>query len=139
MNKINIARLVVGGLVAGVIMNAVSLLSAGLYLSEMMELLDSRGIQPPGGTLPMVVYLLMRFVWGFVAVWFYVAARPRFGPGPKTAVLIGFVFWLGGVFLGVVSYGMMGMFPMGMLTQWAAITLVGILASTVVGAWIYRE
>ena len=139
MNKINIARLVVGGLVAGVIMNAVSLLSAGLYLSEMMELLDSRGIQPPGGTLPMVVYLLMRFVWGFLAVWFYVAARPRFGPGSKTAVLIGFVFWLGGVFLGVVSYGMMGMFPMGMLTQWAAITLVGILASTVVGAWIYRE
>ena len=139
MNKINIARLVVGGLVAGVIMNAVSLLSAGLYLSEMMELLDSRGIQPPGGTLPLIVYLLMRFVWGFVAVWFYVAARPRFGPGPKTAVLIGFVFWLGGVFLGVVSYGMMGMFPMGMLTQWAAITLVGILASTVVGAWIYRE
>ena len=81
----------------------------------------------------------MRFVWGFVAVWFYVAARPRFGPGPKKAVLIGFVFWLGGVFLAVVSYGMMGLFPMGMLAQWAAITLVGILASTVVGAWIYRE
>ena len=137
--KINIGRLVVGGLVAGVIMNAVSLLSAGLYVPEMMELLDSRGIQPPGGVLPMVVYLLMRFVWGFVAVWFYVAARPRFGPGPKTAVLIGFVFWLGGVFLAVVSYGMMGMFPMDMLAQWAAITFVGILASTVVGAWIYRE
>ena len=89
--------------------------------------------------MPIVVYVLMRFVWGFVAVWFYVAARPRFGPGPKTAVLIGFVFWLGGVFLAVVSYGMMGMFPMGMLAPWAAITLVGILASTVVGAWIYRE
>ncbi len=139
MTKINTARLVVGGLVAGVIMNVVSLLSAGLYLSEMMELLESRGIQPPDGVLPMVVYLLMRFVWGFVAVWFYVVARPRFGPGFKTALLVGFVFWLGGVFLGVVSYGMMGMFPLDMLAQWAAITLVGILASTVVGAWIYRE
>ena len=139
MTKSNIVRLVVGGLVAGVIMNVVSLLSAGLYLPEMMELLDSRGIQPPSGTLPIVVYLLMRFIWGFVAVWFYVAARPRFGPGLQTAVLVGFVFWLGGVFMAVVSYGMMGMFPMGMLTQWAAITLVGILASTVVGAWVYRE
>ena len=139
MTKMNGARFVAGGLVAGVIMNAVSFLSAGLYISEMMELLNSRGIQPPDGTLPKVVYVLMRFVWGFVAVWFYVAARPRFGPGPKTAVLIGFVFWLGGVFLAVVSYGMMGIFPMGMLAQWAAITLVGILASTVVGAWIYRE
>lgn len=81
----------------------------------------------------------MRFVWGFAAVWFYVSARPRFGPGPRTALLIGFMFWLGGIFLAVVSYGMMGMFPMGMLAQWAAITLVGILTSTVVGAWIYRE
>ena len=60
--KINIARLVVGGLVAGIIMNAVSLFSAGLYVPEMMELLDSRGIQPPGGALPLIVYLLMRFV-----------------------------------------------------------------------------
>ena len=137
--SINTTRLIFGGLVAGVIMNAVSLLSAGLYVPEMMELLNSRDIQPPGGVFPMVVYLLMRFVWGFVAVWLYVAARPRFGPGPKTALLIGFVFWLGGVFLAVVSYGMMGMFPIGMLIQWAAITFVGILASTYVGAWIYRE
>ncbi len=62
MTKINSARFVAGGLVAGVIMNAVSFLSAGLYISEMMELLNSRGIQPPDGTLPKVVYVLMRFV-----------------------------------------------------------------------------
>lgn len=68
---------------AGVIMNAVTLLSARLYLSEMMELLDSRGIHPPHGASHIAVYLLMRFIWGFVAVWFYVSARPRFGPGPQ--------------------------------------------------------
>ena len=139
MSSINKARLIVGGLAAGVVMNAVTLLSARLYLSEMMQLLESRGIQPPDGLIPMAVYLLMRFVWGFVAVWFYVVARPRFGPGPRTALLVGFMFWLGGLFLAVVSYGMMGMFPTWMLIQWAAITLVGILTSTVVGAWIYRE
>lgn len=55
MTKINTTRLVVGGLVAGVIMNAVSLLAARLYLSEMMALLDSRGINPPDGALPIVV------------------------------------------------------------------------------------
>jgi len=137
MTKINTTRLVVGGLVGGVVMIAVSLLAAPLYLSEMMASLDSRGIQPPEGSFP--VYLLMRLVWGFVAVWFYVAARPRFGPGLKTALLVGFVFWLGGVFLGIVSYGMLGLFPTGMLAIWSAMTLVAILASTVVGAWIYRE
>ncbi len=70
---------------AGVVMNVVSLLSVGLYVSEMFSLLYSRGIEPPEGAFP--VYLLMRFAWGFVAVWFYVAARPRFGPGLKTALL----------------------------------------------------
>ena len=92
MAGINKGRLVVGGLAAGIVMNAVSLLSAGLYLSEMMSLLDSHGIQPPRGAVSMAVYLLMRFIWGFVAVWFYVAARPRFGPGFKTALVIGLVF-----------------------------------------------
>ena len=139
ITKINITRLIVGGLVAGLIMNVISLLSTGLYLSDMMALLNSHGIQPPQSTLSFVTYLLMRFVWGFAAVWFYVVARPRFGSGFKTAMLIGLVFWLSGLFMMVVSYGMMGMFPIDMLILWAAMTLVGILASVAVGAWIYRE
>ena len=83
MSSINKARLIVGGLAAGVVMNAVTLLSARLYLSEMMQLLESRGIQPPDGLIPMAVYLLMRFVWGFVAVWFYVVARPYLALVPE--------------------------------------------------------
>jgi len=137
--KINIKRLIIGGLVAGCVLNAISLLSTGFYVSEMMELLDSRGIHPPRSIWSLVVYLLMRFIWGFAVVWFYVATRPRFGPGPKTAVLIGLVFWLCTFFLMVVSYGMLGLFPKGMLILWASMTLLAILPATFVGAWIYRE
>ncbi len=52
MGSINKARFIVGGLAAGVIMNAVTLLAARLYLSAMMDLLTSRGIHPPGGAIP---------------------------------------------------------------------------------------
>ncbi len=139
MTKINIKRLFISGLVAGFIMNLISLALAGVYLSEMMELLNSHSIYPSRSIWSLVVYLLMRFIWGFGAIWFYVAVRPRFGPGLKTAALIGFVFWLVTFFLMIVSYGMLGMFPMNILLQWAIITMVGIVPSTIIGAWIYHE
>ncbi len=139
MAGINRGRFVLGGLAAGVVMNVVTLLSARLYIEDMMAILDAHRFAPPQGPAAMAVFLLMRFTWGFVALWFYTAARPRYGPGPKTAVLVGFIFWLGGAFLAVISYGMLGLFPAGMLALWAIITLIGIVLSTLVGAWIYRE
>src|ERR1022692_4260888 len=37
-------------------------------------------------------------VWGFaagiIAVWLYAAMRPRFGPGPRTAIRAGAAVWL---------------------------------------------
>ena len=139
MAGINRGRFVLGGMAAGVVMNVISLLSARLYLEEMMAILEAHEFEPAQGPAGMAVYLLMRFTWGFVAVWFYTAARARYGPGPKTAVLVGFVFWLGGFFLAVISHGMLGLFPTGMLALWAIIGLIAIVLSTLVGAWIYRE
>jgi len=136
---INLGRFLLSGFVAGIVMNAVTIFSARFYASEMFEILDAHQFGPPRGALPMTVFVAMRFIWGFVAVWFYTAARPRYGAGPKTAVLVGLIFWFGGAFLAVVSYGMLGLFPLAMLTKWAAITLIGIVLSTLIGAWIYRE
>ena len=139
MAGINRGRWFLGGLAAGVVMNVITLLSADLYLEEMMAILRTHEFAPPRGAAPMAVYFLMRFTWGFVAVWIYALARTRYGPGPKTAVFVGVTYWLGSAFLAVVSYGMLGLFPIDMLALWAAITLVGIVLSTLVGAWIYRE
>ncbi len=139
MTRINRKRFVLGGLAAGVVMNAVTLLASPLYTAEMFTILRAHEFVPPRGPIPMTVFLLMRFTWGFVAVWLYTAARPRYGPGPRTAVLVGFMFWLGGALMAVVSYGILGLFPMTMLALWALITFVGLELSTLIGAWIYKE
>ena len=34
-----------------------------------------------------------RCCWAFVTVWLYAAIRPRFGPGPKTAICAGLIVW----------------------------------------------
>ena len=139
MARINRGRFVLGGLAAGVVMIAVQLLSTGLYVDEMFAILDAHQFSPPQSLASLAVFCLMRFTWGFVALWFYTAARSRYGPGPKTAAIVGFLFWLGGAFLAVVSYGMLGLFPTAMLAIWAVITLVGLMLATLLGAWIYRE
>ena len=120
-------------------MNVISLLSWGLYAQEMLVILKSRGIVPPKGSGFLAIYFLMRFTWGFVAVWFYTMARARYGPGPKTAASVGAIYWVGSTMLSVVSYGMIGLFPITMLVKWAVITLVAIMLSTFLGAWLYRE
>ncbi len=120
-------------------MNVISMLSWGFYAQEMIAILKARDIVPPKGSAFMAIYFLMRFTWGFVAVWFYTMARARYGPGPKTAVSVGFIYWFGGALLAVISYGMMGLFPIEMLATWAVIMLVATMLSTLVGAWIYRE
>lgn len=139
MTQMNRKSFVLAGLAAGAVMSAVTLLMSGLYVEEMFAILKDHDFSPPRGVAPMAVFFLMRFTWGFVAVWFYAASRSRFGPGPKTAIGVGVMLWLGGALMAVVSYGMLGLFPMPMLGLWAVITLVGLVLSTLMGAWIYRE
>jgi hypothetical protein len=136
---INRGRFVLAGLAAGVVMNAVTFFASPLYAAEMFAILHDHRFAPPRGPVPIAVFLLMRFTWGFVAVWLYTTAQARYGHGVKTAALVGFVFWLGSIFLAVVSYGMLGLFPTTMLAQWAIITLIALMLSTLIGAWIYRE
>jgi hypothetical protein len=76
---------------------------------------------------------------GFALVFFYAAARPRFGPGPKTAVIVAVALWVGGYLLNLLGYRMIGLFPAGMLVLWGAIGLVEMILAGILGAWIYRE
>jgi hypothetical protein len=82
---------------------------------------------------------LVSLLVGMVAVFFYAAARPRFGPGPKTALIIAFVLFFGSFLVSILGIRMIGLFPDDMLFLWAAIGFLELMISTLVGAWIYRE
>ena len=38
--------------------------------------------------------VLLFVVMGIGLIWLYAAIRPRYGPGPRTAAIAGFVMWL---------------------------------------------
>jgi hypothetical protein len=139
MAGINTPRVLLGGLVAGVVINIFEALGSALYMEEMQAALEAHDLafdMTPG---MMAVSILMGFVAGFVAVWFYAACRPRFGPGPKTAARVAFVLFLGGYLLAILGYSFLGIYPIRTLILWAGIALVEMVLATVAGAWVYRE
>jgi hypothetical protein len=76
---------------------------------------------------------------GIVAVWLYAAIRPRFGPGPRTAVIAALVAWVLGYLLSMIPPAVMGLFPMNLMVTGMVVGLVELLAGTQLGAYIYKE
>lgn len=75
----------------------------------------------------------------FVAMFVYVAARPRFGPGIRLAVLSGLIAWLG-----VEALPAIGAMPLLLLTKMhytkvMLFELVPMVAGAVLGGFLYKE
>ena len=138
---INVPKVVVGGLVAGVVSNVCDTVWGMTVMQpDMMELAKKFGMseaamQSMSGMLP---WILVDFVLGFVIIWNYAAIRPRFGPGPRTAIVAMLPVFIGitAVLYGFTSMGMMSSsaFVKGTLTS-----LVTSLISSPAGAFFYKE
>jgi MFS family permease len=138
MGKINGARVILGGLVAGVIINVSEYILNGVVLAKDMEAAVSALGKQMGQT-----QLAMFTVWGFLvgifAVWLYAAIRPRYGAGPKAAVTAGVAVWCLGYLLAAVTPIALNLFPPGVMVMGLAVGLVEVILGTLAGAWIYRE
>ena len=77
MNKINFARVLLGGLVAGLVMNIGEFVVNDLILGAEMKTFFARlNLPEPGGSF-IAVAVILTFVMGVVLVWLYAAMRPR--------------------------------------------------------------
>jgi hypothetical protein len=140
MGKINLGRVVLGGLLAGVVLTVLEFVLNGLIVADQwtaaMEALNRTAPESAG---TMVAYVVWNFLLGIALVWLYAAVRPRFGPGPKTAVFTGLTAWFLVWLLGFGSTMIGGLFP----TNLVVITLIWgffeVPIATVAGAWLYQE
>ena len=95
MGKINWARVLLGGLLAGFIINIFEYVTNGVVLAAAWD----AAMKALGRHLSMsaiAVFIVGGFIGGIAAIWLYAVARPRFGAGPKTAALTGFAYWVVG-------------------------------------------
>ncbi|MGB9032437.1 MAG: hypothetical protein WCC27_20095 [Acidobacteriaceae bacterium] len=143
MGKINWARVFLGGFLAGVIINVFEFVTNGVFLAPawktMMKALGRTTFPSPGG---LAIFQLWGFLSGIGVIWLYVAVRPRFGPGVKTAILTGFAFWVLTTVLRTIDDAGVGhpfLYPPHLLLILGVVCLVQSVAASVVGAWVYKE
>ena len=138
-NNINWARVFGGGLLAGLIINIGEfILNEPILGAEFAEVMAGMNQEPPGSGAIMI-FVMMAFGIGILAVWLYAAIRPRFGPGAKTAVCAGLTVWALGWLVPNISFMAMGFFPMKLLVIATLWSLVEVTLATVAGAWLYTE
>ncbi len=139
MGKINFGRVLLGGLVAGAILTVGEWLLNGKVLATQMGEFFKRCGFPMPGTSFRVIFVIITLVLGIVLVLGYAAIRPRFGAGPKTAIMAGLFAWFGVVVYGNIMAVGLGMEPPNMLALVLGWELVEYLLAALVGAALYKE
>ena len=112
MGRINVGRVILGGVVAAIIIDASETVAAFLFQAQTEEVMANLGLAEPTSWV-MALFVALGFVMGVALVWLYAAVRPRFGAGPKTALMVGLFFWLVAYFLPLLGDNLMGIMPTG--------------------------
>ncbi|MGI8836622.1 MAG: hypothetical protein ACR2H4_08295 [Pyrinomonadaceae bacterium] len=135
----NFGRIVIGGLLAGLIMNIGEfLLNEKVLGPQMMAFFREHGFTDPGSNF-IIIAVVMTFLLGIVAVWLYALIRPRLGPGVKTAIVAAVILWLAVyVYTGVLHTFLFGI-SMNMMIIGLVWGLVQYIVATIAGAWAYKE
>lgn len=141
MGKINGSRVFLGGIVAGIVFVVLGFLAYTVYLGKLYDsAMQALGRAMPALTAGGYVFMIiLSLVSGIVAVWLYAAIRPRFGAGPKTAVIAGLFYWIVGSLFPSISLSFMDLFPGNALTVDTITSLVISVIAVLLGAWVYKE
>jgi hypothetical protein len=138
MGNINMARVILGGVVAGLVINIGEFLLNGMVLADQMKnFITQHNFTEPKNFIAIAVALT--FVLGIVIVLGYACIRPRLGPGVKTAIIAGLFAWFGIYFYSGIINGVLFGIPMNTMIMVIVWGLVEFCLGAIAGAWLYKE
>jgi len=139
MSKINWGRVLLGGLVAGLVINVVEyVLNTQVMAAQNEAAMKALGVAMPSNNV-IAVYVALGFVTGIAAIWLYAAARPRYGASAKTAAITGVGVWVIGYAVPNIGLAAGGLFPARLLCIATLVGLVEIIVASIAGAALYKE
>ena len=139
MGHINMTRVLLGGLLAGVVINVSEFVLNSVVLGADMQAALARLSLPMPSPNAIAVFLVMGFVLGIVTVWLYAAMRPRLEPGANAAACAGALVWFLAYCWGSIGFVVLGIFPLRMIVIGMVWGLFELVLAAVAGAWLYRE
>ena len=139
MSRINLGRVAIGGLLAGLIINFGEFILNGVLLFEQMNAAMAALNKPPVDRQHDHVVRAVLLRPGVHAVWTYAAIRPRFGAGVKTAICASTLVWglaylYPNLFMIIIDF-----FPRDMMVMVTVWGLIEIIVAGIAGAWAYTE
>lgn len=139
MGQINLYRVLLGGIVAGLVIVVGELILNGIILADQFAAhREDIGLGEPTAT-DLAVGAVVTLAYGIVLVWIYAAIRPRFGPGIKTALIAALTFWSIAYLLFLTSIWVNGFVS----AEFAAVSILwGLFEAPIAalaGARLYRD
>jgi hypothetical protein len=139
MGKINMQKVIIGGLIAGVVLNVIDFVMFGIVLKDDLAAAMAALNKPAVTNAQIPWYVFLDFVAGVFLVWLYAAMRPRFGAGPATAAKAGIAGWFAASLLVTLFMWPMALMPHNLMIITTVVALVQWPLATVVGAKFYTE
>jgi hypothetical protein len=140
MGKINLGRVILGGIVAGIVVDLLDFVVDGWLLAPTWTDQMQKLVHCNLSSTQILWFNLLGLVTGIALIWIYAAIRPRFGAGPKTAICAGLAVWVVGVVLPNLSFmWVLGLFGRRLMVYSTLGGLVEIVAGAIVGAALYKE
>ena len=144
MGRIAWGRVLLGGIVAGVVLNALEFVLHGNILNQawtsaMVALGKTEQEMEASQGTSMTLLVLWAFLAGLFGVWLYAAIRPRMGAGPKTGLIAGLATWFAVTLMPALVTTAFDLYPPDLVRTWVLGELVAVTLSVLVGAWVYRE
>jgi hypothetical protein len=140
MRTINFGRVIIGGVVAGLVANILGFLVDGVLLApQWTEAMKALG-RPDFSSTQIIGFNMLGFAYGIFTVWLYAAIRPRYGAGRNTAVCAGLAAWVAGLLIpNVALMGVTGLFPSSLTVMTTLGGIVEWVAAALAGAALYKE
>jgi len=125
------------GIVTGVVWTVLSAISTWFVGADFNSAVSGNKIFAPSAGLAAFLFSV-NLAGGIWAMWLYAAIRPHYGPGPKTAAVAGFSWWIVSS-LADATWGSFGLVPVKALLPLSAVSLPEMIVAAAIGAWLYKE
>jgi len=140
VNQINLGRVLIGGIVAGLVINIFEGVTNGVILaSRWASVMTSLNRPSVMTTNQIIAFNIWGFALGILTVWVYAAIRPRLGAGPKTAMCAGLIMWAAACAMGTAVPVFLHIFGVKLALAGTAIQLVEMLLASLAGGYLYKE
>ncbi|HEY5565436.1 MAG TPA: hypothetical protein VIL33_07590 [Rhodothermia bacterium] len=139
MGNINYGRVIIGGLLAGVILTiGETILNLFVVQDQWKMFMEQRNL-PTESTGINIMWFLWNFVLGLVLVLLYALIRPRCGAGAKTAAWTGVFVWFLVWFMCFGAIGLSFAMPASLILTSLIWGLPEVVLAALAGGWAYKE